>query len=511
MAALGHLSPITMRRASTTRITTDQQTAYINPIAEAITRRQPNPAEVAASMIRAVENSQIDTDVTDPHTDFQIEAVNPTPGRPSFLIPIINRSDIYDEFSPPVLRGRPTFNEVLSALQGGFSWPHDFDSNSAVEEFFNLAIDDPNREYIWQRYNIYELVCDYVRRRVESEASNMSSLELGLTHATEFISSNTDKTIRTKISEHVELELLFRIFEAGNGRMIKGVRCAIMGASALHEGIVLNVDVPENLVRGLIATVDCYGLGVHKVPLIALIIDSANYPQEIPQIKDMLVYKYIYSINTKINRQYEVMVGDIRSEEANVANQKRSIATSEARIKQYKSILASKEKFSIDQASLKAMFVKIKKNKKVKEAFLNTDGRVVVITKPLFYIQNGKVTKKEIGRFMFVFDMNYINENGIRAYNLDYGYYGSEEEEEEYVENYHMNVNSDGGVCMGDQHLDFLNLLKQFEIYLLTDYLIEFLSIEHSETANPYISAQTFFEHKKPLQEPIKIPEPLRL
>lgn len=428
-----------------------------------------------------------------------------------YLVPPTSTSLFDPSYIFQTIPALPTQDEIIYCLNSWHGIGHLTHEQLLlwVEEFAELAVNHPNHEYMWHRIGIYNYLFDAVNGRISREKQNKQSLEQGLKNAFEFLSSNTDVTARKKISEHEELELLFRIFEAGNGAKVKGIKCSIVGTRTMHDGIILSVKLDESILRAPIIKVDCFGLGVFDVPLIVVIIQQQNYPQDIPQIKELFLHKTFLRMNGKINQQYLNIEEDLRREKESIVDFEKRIKQAKERAKTYEGRLATSKVTNINKTYLTKLFQAVKKNKKVKDIYMNKDGNISVITVPLFFIQDGKTTTKELGRFYI--DFNLIGSN-VHAYNLDFGVYGDEDEDEDsYLKYYHMNVSNSGTICMGEQETDFGTLLKEFNIYLLTDFLIEFLSIEHDESADPYITAPEFFKRKTKIEAAVALPEKINL
>ena len=160
----------------------------------------------------------------------------------------------------------------------------------------------------------------------------------------------------------------------------------------------------------------------------------------------------------------------------------------------------------------------VKTHTKVDKAFIGSDGSINIVTKPLYYVQGGKEKKrKNLGRYHIY--INYIKgswyvKNTTYAIYRDDEYYDEEDdeyEEEERIYYYHMNIDRDGNVCQGTSSHNLYNLFTRSDTYYMVDYLIEFLSLEHDEDANPYISANEFLKEKEKLHEEYIFPEEVKL
>lgn len=436
----------------------------------------------------------------------------------NYLVPQTISDDTPRDFHE-TLASQPSVEEISAALRNWLSvstLPTETFHDWIDEIFINMYV-SPNMDYIYHRLQIFNTLRDIINENIRNAENNKNSLILGLQKISGFVSKNTDLGIRNQIKSTYETELLYQVIESGHSKELIGMKCGVIGAGRNHEGIILKIE-EGNLLRGSIFIVDCFLLGVQKVPLMGIYIPQSSYPVEIPVIKKAYMLKILSKFNDVVNTERRNLQSIISSEESNINSYREKITLSEDRIKRSEEKLEGIKETSIDENYLKDILKQISSHKMVEQAYLDEGGRINVITKKLGYVKGKKVTKYVIGRMYFVIDPVRAD---FHVYNLDYATLyeddGWDNNEELFhplrISNYHMNITSGGDVCQGEQTNAFRDYLKNFDLYLFVDLLIEFLSVEHNEDADPYITASAFFKEKKkiPTDLQVKINEPIEI
>lgn len=140
----------------------------------------------------------------------------------------------------------------------------------------------------------------------------------------------------------------------------------------------------------------------------------------------------------------------------------------------------------------------IKTHPLVEDAYISTGGRVIVLTKMLHKQArtSGKVTKEEMGKFKLIYDYRKLDCPAFKAFNLTY----------EWDSYDHPNISA-GTICTGGNSEEMQQMLRNFQIVELTDFLIVFCSTLHHRGGgnDPYTDPYEWMDGKHKRQEEVFI------
>lgn len=379
-----------------------------------------------------------------------------------------------------------------------------------LEEIRLNIMTSPNPAYIASHKNLYDELC-ILNNWLKSLKFQMDEANNQLN---DWLKTASDEQIQKKIEKYIEVELLFNIAGGTNAKLLIDIPIYFILPDGNHlSGKVKNILPAKDRLRDSYVVINIESIGEITVNPLAFIVENASkFPKTIPEVKEYQLTQALKTIDSARNSKVISLENGIREYRERITNLQRDI-------ERYKDALAFNEKelgnkkiVKTTRSELRGLLKQIKEHSSVKKAYITSDGEIAVITKNLLYIENGKPNpKKALGQFLIKLD---IKTNNIRVFNMTYGLYAHYDHDEERnrfdgenVSHYHMNIINNGSVCWGDHQSDVINLLKSFEVYLLIDFIVEFLAVEHDDESDPYYSASIFLKEKLPLKEPFKLPE----
>lgn len=261
--------------------------------------------------------------------------------------------------------------------------------------------------------------------------------------------------------------------------------CPIIDINSSHESFTVNIP----------------GYGHYRTyPDYVELIDDITllYPTD---IKGLLEQERIRKIDHTVKFLNDFKQLEKQKLENSVASYANDCAYHETELKNRQKLWKeSKEKLStlkvetFTKDNLKLQIAKIKKHKKIINAYMDDSGRITVLTDMLVGINplDNKKTRFKIGRFYITFIIG--ERTIIKAYNLDYAYLGTLKGswiDPFNIRYYHPNIKQ-GVICWGDHQNEVNQLLINAHLFLFIDFLIRFLSLYPHDGGNPYIQFNTW-------------------
>lgn len=203
------------------------------------------------------------------------------------------------------------------------------------------------------------------------------------------------------------------------------------------------------------------------------------------QRKEMKFFNLLNTLNLKRNENVIKIERDIRTYKESMMSMQRDIERYEKKLTELEDIL---KKTKVDNVTLEGMldsFRQLGKNKKVFNAYVRDDSKMVVETEMLYAISkktNKEDRRKKVGRLAFELSTQGIDY--CKFTNLDYCYHSVEYRGSHY---YLPNV-KDQGICYGDNGTLMSDLVKSGNFYELVDFLILFFSLFPHDSGAPFIN-----------------------
>lgn len=188
-----------------------------------------------------------------------------------------------------------------------------------------------------------------------------------------------------------------------------------------------------------------------------------------------------------------------RDQQQRVINTKRRVAEAKKTLEEYQErqkgeeeVLAKTPKrVEYSVVELQKEIEQVKRLHFVEKAEISPLGNIVIHTKMLRRVENGKQTRKRIGRLVLIYD--YADHMEIRGTNKDYAAKGYP----------HPHMVQDGShICFGDNLYETQELMNKGKIYQLTDYVITMLSQIPQPESRPYMGYYDWIKARKRIAPP---------
>lgn len=202
------------------------------------------------------------------------------------------------------------------------------------------------------------------------------------------------------------------------------------------------------------------------------------------QKKDMKFFNLLNIINAKKNESVINTERSLREHKESMMSMQRDVERYERKITELEEVLEKSKSNALTLEGMLDSFRELGKNKKVFNAFLKEDGKMIIETE-MIYATSPKTQKadkrKKVGRLAFELTTNGIG--NCKFVNLDYCYHSPEYPGSHYYLPNVKNMN----VCYGDNGVLMDNLAREGSFYELVDFLILFFSLFPHDTGAPYI------------------------
>lgn len=212
--------------------------------------------------------------------------------------------------------------------------------------------------------------------------------------------------------------------------------------------------------------------------------------KELADYKKNQTNKVILSAIDMLNKQINYSIRDVKSaldsRRGDVESYKNAMLTQAKEVERLEELLSKKEVKNLTLKDIEAELAAIKRNQKVADAYISTQGHLIVITKMLYALDTtGKENKKiEIGRFVFNTPLTGKN---VRAFGLDY-----------VAEDEHSHPNLRGSsICWGENATELKSISDSGQLYELVDLLIIFFSLYPHDGGSPYIDFDSWLEERE--------------
>lgn len=168
-----------------------------------------------------------------------------------------------------------------------------------------------------------------------------------------------------------------------------------------------------------------------------------------------------------------------------IESYEKKIKADEEKKKEYEQI-ASKKPESVGIKDIEKMLAEIKAHSMVEDAYISDEENIIVLTKNLkpLDFKTDKVLPGDLGRYTFRYG---LKENTVRIANRDFEYEGHD----------HPHIQRDKQrVCWGDNSDEIEDMKSRGDYFMLTDFIITFLSIFPQEHGEPYCDYEDWMECK---------------
>lgn len=233
--------------------------------------------------------------------------------------------------------------------------------------------------------------------------------------------------------------------------------------------------------------------------------DTYHQKQEAVRMKG--VNSLLSTVNSHRSKRSQEINNDLNGNARNISQHEsalQKLQTDRKILLSTKTALEKSDEGQLDLELIMGRIEELKKHVAIEDAYLAKSGNIIIFTKMLHAVnpQTNKSRRNNVGKFTI--SLGYSGSHFLYISNRSYSYADPEEYDEDDGDapdyNDHPNISSTS-VCLGDDQVLVKSMFNAFDLFMLVDYLIQFLTLFPHDAGSPYVDHMHWLEHKHELKQ----------